>query len=370
MQGMMRKLMMGLAGLLLASAGLAEDLVWKPASELGVRGRGWPVAATAYGRLPVQYQGKVPDAVWKWGAMPAGLYVAFVSDSPRLSFRWAVEGEGTGLAMPHMPQTGVSGCDAYSRAADGSWRFIRIGLSWWQNPATVTVDIGTPGKDRPYVVFLPLYANLKSLEIGIPAGYTIDPADPFKEGARKPIVFYGTSITQGACASRAGMAFPSIVMRKLEWPVVNLGFNGAAILDEGTVGMIAGIDAQVYVIDALKNLRNQVFEQKDGARELRQRIRAAVKLIREKHPDTPILFVGESHYLEHHPTAVSKAQSEAIDELQGEGIKHLHVLPGADLLGRDGEGTTDGVHPNDLGMMRHALLFVNALKPLLPPPGK
>lgn len=369
MQEMMRKLMMAVAGLLLVSAGLADDLVWKQASELGVRGRGWPVVA-AYGRLPAQYQGKVPEAVWKWGTMPAGLYVAFVSDSPKLSFRWAVDAEGTGLAMPHMPQTGVSGCDVYSKAADGSWRFIRIGMSWWQNPTTVAVDIGTPGKDRPYLVFLPLYVKLKSLEIGVLPGYTVDPADPFKEGARKPIVFYGTSITQGACASRTGMAASSIVMRKLEWPVVNLGFNGAALLDPPTVEMVADIDAQVFVIDALKNLRGQVFEKTDGPKELRQRIRAAVKLLREKHPDTPILFVGESHYLERHPTAVSKAQAEAIGELQGEGVRHLHLLPGTDLLGRDGEGTTDGVHPNDLGMMRHAFAFITALKPLLPPSGK
>lgn len=370
MRELMCKLMMVLAGLLAVSAGLAEDLVWKSASELGVRGRGWPVAAALYGRLPAQYQATVPAAVWKWGEMPAGLYVAFVSDSPKISFRWAVEGEGTALAMPHMPQTGVSGCDVYSKAADGSWRFIRIGMSWWQNPATVAVEIGTPGKDRPYVVFLPLYAKLKSLEIGIPPGYTIDPADPFKEGSRKPIVIYGTSITQGACASRAGMAFSSIVMRKLNWPVVNLGFNGSGLLDPETVEMIADIDAQVFVIDALKNLRNQVFEKKDGDKELGQRIRATVKMIREKHPATPILFVGESHYLEFHPTAVSKAQAETVKELQGQGIKHLYILPGTDLLGRDGEATTDGVHPNDLGMMRHAILFTNALKPLLPPPGK
>jgi lysophospholipase L1-like esterase len=367
---MMRRLTMAMAGVLLISAGWAEELVWKQASDLGVRGRGWPVAATAYGRLPAQYQGQVPNGVWTWGAMPAGLYVAFVSDAPRISFRWAVEAEGTGLAMPHMPQTGVSGCDAYSRAADGSWRFIRIGLSWWQNPTTVTVEIGTPGKDRPYVVFLPLYVKLKSLEIGIPPDYTIDPADPFKEGVNKPIVFYGTSITQGACASRSGMAFTSIVMRKLEWPVVNLGFNGSGLLDPETVDMIAGIDAQVFVIDVLKNLRPQVFEQKDGAKELRQRIRATVTRLREKHPETPILFVGESHYLEHHPTAVSRAQADAVKELQDAGVKNLHLLSGADLLGRDGEGTTDGVHPNDLGMMRHADVLVRVLKPLLSAPKK
>jgi len=248
-----------------------------------------------------------------------------------------------------MPATGSSGVDLYARAANGGWRFVGNGRPDKQDGNLARFEFPDGGKAaRECLLYLPLYNGTKALEIGVPPGADLGTAPPRPEGLRKPIVIYGTSITQGGCASRPGMAWTSILGRLLDRPVINLGFSGSGTM-EPTVGEpLAELDPAAYVIDCTWNMGF-------GQDVYLDRTARLVRTLRKAHPLTPILFVGQSHIRpDAHPTDLTRRQEAAVQSLQREGVEGLILVPGTDLIGDDGEGTVDGVHPSDLGMDRQA----------------
>src|SRR5690606_7515888 len=126
---------------------------------------------------------------------------------------------------------------------------------------------------------LPLYSGVDYLEIGVNEGAA------FEEVVRteKPVVFYGTSVVQGGCASRPGMAHTAIIGRWLDREVINLGFSGSAKSEMEIADLLAEIDAEVYVLDAMPNMTNQ---------EMEQRYREFARRLRKARPDTPFVMVG------------------------------------------------------------------------------
>ena len=137
--------------------------------------------------------------------------------------RWTLR--KANLAMSHMPATGVSGVDLYVHAA-GAWRWLAVGQPTAQeNEVRLCADLSL-AEPHDFMLYLPLYNGVESLELGVPIGSgSITPAAPRPAAAAAPIVFYGTSITQGGCASRPGMSYPAIVGRRLDRAVINLGFR-------------------------------------------------------------------------------------------------------------------------------------------------
>ncbi len=134
------------------------------------------------------------------------------------------------------------------------------------------------------MVYLPLYNGVESVEIGVTTNSICEPA-PVR--TRKPIVFYGTSILQGGCASRPGMAYPAIVGRWLDWPTINLGFSGNAWSEPELAQLLAELDPQVYVLDPLPNMTEV---------KVRERMEPFVKTLRAAHPKTPIVLVENVEY--------------------------------------------------------------------------
>jgi hypothetical protein len=183
-------------------------------------------------------------------------------------------------------------------------------------------------------------------------------------GRQKPIVFYGTSITQGGCASRPGMVHTAIIGRKLEMPVVNLGFSGNGRMEPALAELIADIDAAAYVLDCLPNM---------DAALVKERIEPFVKILRARRPATPILLVEDRSYTNGVFLAAPRRRNEtsrkelraAYERLTAAGVPGLRYVPGEHLLGDDGEGTVDSSHPTDLGFMRQAEAFLTHLTPLV-----
>jgi hypothetical protein len=89
------------------------------------------------------------------------------------------------------------------------------------------------------------------MKIGVPEDKNFSPLPLNK---KKPIVVYGTSIAQGACASRPGMAWTAILGRRMNIPLINLGFSGNGKLEKEMLDLIAEIDAEVYILDCLQNM--------------------------------------------------------------------------------------------------------------------
>ena len=251
-----------------------------------------------------------------------------------------------------MPATGVSGVDLYSRDSSGRWWFVANG----RPAAEVNTAPFTPPSGLPCLLYLPLYNGVTRVEIGIPKGSTLSSPGTAARKPHKPIVFYGTSITQGGCASRPGLAFPAIVGRHLDTPVINLGFSGSGKMEPAMAELLAELDPSAYVLDCLWNMTPDLVA---------TRIEPFVKTLRAIRPDTPIWLVEDCSVRNVCPTEKGSILRRIHQKLTAEGVKNLYFLSNQGMLGDDTEGTVDGCHPNDLGMMRQAEVFVKALSPFL-----
>ena len=329
---------------------------WIDARTLTVEGKGWKDTKHVYDRLPRQAEGTVRAAVWSLSQDSAGLAVRFVTDATAIASRWTLRRDR--LAMPHMPASGVSGLDLYIRDR-GKWHWIGGGRP--DKFPTDQKDLArglTPGR-REYLLYLPLYNGVEELTIGIPTNSTIEPA-PRRAPDLKPVVFYGTSIVQGGCAARAGMAYPAILGRRLDREQINLGFSGNAWSEPELARLLAELDPAAYVLDPLPNMKEEWVA---------PRIARLVQLLRAAHPTTPIVLVENVAYAngdfvgvrrERYTKANARLRA-TYDGLRRGGDKHLLYVSTNGLLGTDNEGTVDGTHPTDLGFLRMA----DAIEPVL-----
>lgn len=328
--------------------------VWYDGQSLPIEGRAFKDTESYYDRLPGRAQATVPASVWGLGHNSAGMALRFVSDAAAFKVRWTVR--SAGLAMPHMPATGVSGVDIYARLP-GGWRFIKNG-----RPAAVTnvMDFAL-ATNTECLVYLPLYNGTAKIEVGIPKGKTITAAPPRANGLTRPVVFYGTSITQGGCASRPGLAFTAVAGRLIDAPVVNLGFSGSGKMETALCDLLAEIDASAYVLDCLWNMSDTL---------VRERAEPFIRALRKRRPGTPILLAEDCNVFGRAPTSKALLLRGIYDTLKAEDAalwQNLHYLEAKEMLGHDSEGTVDGCHPNDLGMWRQGVVFAEALKKIVKP---
>jgi hypothetical protein len=342
-----------------AQTNSASDLVWHDARELCVEGKGWADTKHFYDRLPARAEGVVPPAVWDLSQDSAGMSVRFESEATEISARWKLRKDQ--LAMPHMPATGVSGVDLYVKEKS-QWRWLANGRPLKQFEEKVLVKGLTP-KKREFMLYLPLYNGVDEVQLGVPGGSTVAPLAVRTRG-RKPIVFYGTSILQGGCASRPGMAYPAILGRRLDWPAINLGFSGSAHSEPEIAALLAELDPAVYVLDPLPNMTAEMVA---------QRIEPFVLTLRKAHPSTPIVLVENARYPDEQFLAAKREKlleanarlREVFDRLTRAGQKRIYYFRAEQLLGDDGEATVDGSHPTDLGFLRMADRFEPLLRRVL-----
>jgi lysophospholipase L1-like esterase len=339
----------------------ADGTAWYNVQLLGVEGKGWGNTRAPFDRLPAKAEGVVRPAVWGLSRHSAGMCVRFATDAPAIRARWTLT--SAKLEMPHMPATGVSGVDLYVRVGT-KWRWLACGRPTMKTNTLALVD-NLPEEKREYMLYLPLYNGVESVELGVPKANKVHTL-PRPAGKEKPIVFYGTSITQGGCASRPGMVHTAILGRWLDRPVINLGFSGNGTMDKEVADLLAELDPCVYVIDCLPNMT---------AQQVAERTEPLVQALRKRHPDTPIVLVEDRTYTDaflvqeraRRNQTSRAALKDVYQKLKSAGVGNLHYLSGEELLGEDGEGTVDGSHPTDLGFLRQAEAFAGVLRPLLQP---
>lgn len=337
------------------------NVAWYDATKIGVEGKAWADTASFYDRLPARAEGRATASVWGLSKHSAGMAVRFRTDSRTIQARWKLRSQN--LAMPHMPATGVSGLDLYGKGDDGRWSWIGAGRPTEFPQNTASLASGLPSGEREYLVYLPLYNGVEQVEIGIASDATLkrDAA----AGSRKPIVFYGTSITHGGCASRPGMAYPAILGRRFDQPTVNLGFSGSGKMEIEIAELLGEIDAAAFVLDALPNMTPEMVA---------ERAAPFVRRLRAARPDTPIALCEDrtftnARWFEGTRDLHNKRRAElrkAFDTLTAEGVKGLTLIDGPSQLGEDGEDTVDGSHPTDLGFLRQADRFEKTLRDVLP----
>ena len=334
------------------------EINWYNAKDIGVEGKGWTDTKRYFDRLPRKAEGIVRDPVWDLSRHSAGMCLRFETDSSNIYIRYKLHLES--LSMFHMPATGVSGVDLYGQDGDGVYRWVSV-VGPEEQKVEKSIAKGLAPGFRKYTLYLPLYNGVDKMEIGIDNGNFFNPLHPRKE---KPILFYGTSIMQGACASRPGLAIPAILGRRLRRPTINLGFSGNGIMESEVASLLAELDPCVFVIDCLPNMNES---------SVRERTVPLVKKLRESHNKTPILLVEDRSFtntpffpsLKIHHYKSRTALKNAFSELVDLGVDHIYYLDGDNLLGKDGEAATDGSHPNDLGMTRYADAYEPVLRSIL-----
>lgn len=333
-----------------------SKLRWFDAKGLCIEGKGWVDTKHFYDRLPAKAEGVVRPPVWGLSHDSAGMAVRFVTDATAISVRWTVRKES--LAMSHMPASGVSGVDLYVRH-QGAWHWLGAARPEKSVTTEKALVSGMKSERRECLLYLPLYNGVEQVELGVPSEAKCEPPPARPEGM-KPVVFYGTSILQGGCASRPGMAYPAILGRRLDWTTINLGFSGNAQSEPEMAALLAELDPAVYVLDPLPNMRPEWVT---------ERMSAFVAKLREAHPNTPIVLVehggvGNAPFVESRRASYTKSNvllRQLYEQRRKAGDRKLFHVRGDKLLGDDGQGTVDGVHATDLGFMRMA----DAIEPVL-----
>ena len=266
---------------------------------------------------------------------------------------------GEPLWAPHTPIIAHSGLDLYAKTKTGIWHWIGMSRDVTGVEAEYNLtDWGVlDGETHEYKLYLPLYNSIMQLRIGVPEIASISTVAPKPE---KPIVYYGTSIAHGAGVSRPGMSHVAQLGRRLDYPVLNLGFSGNAIMEPEVATILAALDPAVYLLDALPNM--------DGVG-IGERAEKFVRILSDAHPSVPIVLVEDRTYpagwlmpeLAGRNIENRKAFKSVYAALLNDLRNPLHYIEGDGLLGIDNDGTNDGSHCSDLGACR----MVDALEPVL-----
>lgn len=298
-----------------------------------------------YHRIDTAAYSDLPLTIKRLLTNSAGLAICFKTNSSSIAAKWCVTDKKPSNNMTLIAQKGL---DLYIKK-EGKWQFAGVGRpDGTCNEATIVKNMDTSAKEC--MLFLPVYDELKSLEIGVDDGSKIETlANPF----RKKIVIYGSSIVHGASAGRPGMAYPAMLSRKTGLYFINLGISGNAKMEKSAARMVGDIQADAFVLDCVPN---------PSPAEIKERAAYFVKTVREKHPKAPIILIEtiirESGNFDLNTRDRVKKQNEeitaAFNLLKNTGIKDIYLITSAKLLGDDHDATTDGTHPNDLGFYRMA----------------
>ena len=313
-----------------------------------------------YQRFPQRYKGVLRDQVWEESLSSAGIAIRFRTNATRIVVRWSLREVDPLSKKAGSP--GTDGVDLYSNSGAG-WQFVNTGKPKQKVNEFILLRNGDGGY-KEYLLNLPLYNGVDSLSIGVNTIAEISkPVEKYLV-EKKPVIYYGSSIAQGAAASRPGMAYTNILSRKLDVPFINFGFSGEGKFDLSVALAMSEVDASLYIVDCTPNSKKEIIC--DSAIKV-------VRLLREKRPMTPILLVEAFYYEDSYfnKDGLSNVDDKrrelrrAFDLLKQSGIKGLYYKKGDGLIGYDHEGTADGVHPNDVGMLRFSEQMLPVIKSIL-----
>ena len=340
-----------MAPLFLASAQETVNTVYVDAASFPIYGKAVDNTSATYERLPASLEGVIRKPVWDLAHHSAGISVRFRSNSTSIRLRW----ESFGLhTMNHMTDTGTRGLDLYTQdPVNGKWRFVKSARPAKELVNDQLIIANMEPVMREYIVYLSLYEGVRKLEIGVDEGSIID--QPVLDSPKKgsPIVMYGTSILQGGCANRPGMAFTNILSRVLDREVVNLGFSGSAKLDYEIAELMALVEnPSLFVLDNVPNCGHELIDEREER---------FFRILRDAHPDVPVVFIENPNYphlvFDKVGAADYKARNASMravyEKLKKAGEKRIYYIKGDTMLGTDGEATVDGTHFTDLGMVRY-----------------
>jgi len=289
-------------------------------------------------RLPEDIAKSVSDKVHYLHANTAGGRVRFKTNSPYIAIHAVMGSIGK---MPHFALTGSAGFDMYIKE-DNFQKYVGSFMPPFniEGGYEGIIELKTE-KLREVTINFPLYSEVTELYIGLCETSAVSSPAPYKY--EKPVVYYGSSITQGGCASRPGNSYQSIISRRFDCNYINLGFSGSARGEKEITDYIKQLDMSVFVYDYDHNAPN--------VEHLANTHEAMFRAIREAKPELPIIIMPRPKFyidkVEEERLAIIKATYR---NAVASGDKNVYFILGRELMAMAGnEGTVDNCHPNDLG---------------------
>jgi len=343
-----------------------DHLNWlnpKTSDTLRVCGLAWYGTDKTYRRMPVNTPEPLPNAVNNLANHTSGTQIRFRTNSKELAIRVTLPATNK---MAHMASTGQNGVDVYWGIPGQKMQFINTAMVQYDKPVYELLLYNQKNKVmRDVTLNLPLYQGVKEILIGFDKDAEILPPQPYKNN--KCLIFYGTSITQGGCASRPGMSYTNILSRRMNYEFINLGFSGSGKGEPVVAQTIASItNLLCFVLDYERNATgNNIYY---------NTLPNVIKTLREKHPSVPIIVfscikVAKDYIADPDPKWVHNIRDFAektVTDLRTAGDTNIYFVDGRDILGPNwDECTVDGLHPTDLGFMRMADAFEPELKKIL-----
>ena len=296
-------------------------------------------------RFPERMKTELPEGIFDAGRQTAGVRLRLRTDTSCLSVSARYFGFDT---YPNLTRFNLQGISAY---VDGRCWSARIPPAE-AGEVELSIFDGVPRTMREVCIYLPLYGPAEVLGIGVDKDAGFDSPTPF--AVSRPVVFYGTSITQGGCASRPGLSYQAMLGRKLNIDYANFGFSGKGKCEREVAVALSQIETPCFVLDVGQN---------NGVPDLRARFAPFLNILREAQPETPVLvttpiFYNAELWSKGHMRTVEEKREiirSAVDKRRNAGDRQVFLLEAEDYLGADfTDGTVDGGHPNDLGFARMA----------------
>ncbi len=328
----------------------AQKTKFVDATELGIHGYTKQTDVSPYYRFdhtPYDFHPMIVEHAKK----PAGLYVAFKTNSSSVSAQWEVVPMNTRDNMPFIMQHGL---DLYMKV-NGEWRFVmapRIPCKLETATYKRTIVKSLPEGENEFLLYLPIWCEMKSLKIGVDADAQIEGMPtPFKH----KVIVFGSSITHGAAASRAGLTYTAQMSRNLGIDFVNFGFAGQCKMQPEFLAFLKTCEADAFLFDTFSNSSSKVIE---------ARLEEFIMGIRKSHPGKPLIFMQTAIPCDNGANTKQCAgrseRNATARRMMAEMVKKykdVYFLEVENVTGVD--GTIDNVHPNDLGFYR----FVKAYQP-------
>lgn len=286
----------------------------------------------------------------------SGGMIRFRSNAVTIALRAELHEPGD---MNHMPRNGSSGFDLYQGNGSDKQFFRSAGPGIGEKKIEVIMADGlSDNETREWTIYMPLYSAVVSVEIGLNAGCEISLPTPFT--VKKPVAIYGSSITQGGCASRTGNSYTNMLTRWVDAPLVNLGFSGSGRGETAVAETIASLEMSAFIMDYDHNAPNTAH--------LLATHEPFYKIIRNAHPELPIIIMSKCDF---YPNDDCRQRREIIRQTWqnavNNGDKNTYFIDGEELFGTDNRDacTVDGCHPNDIGFYRMAKTVLPVLQQVL-----
>lgn len=307
-------------------------------------------------RMPEHIAKTVNQGVAWFHSNTAGGRVRFVTNSPYVAIHAQMDKI---VQMPHFAFTGSTGFDLYMDEGQGM-QFVASFLPPLDMKAGYESLIEIPGapQKRLFMIHFPPYCDVKKMYVGLDQNAVLEPASDYHVEA--PIIYYGSSITHGACASRPGNSYEAIISRKLDCNFVNLGFGGNAKGERTMAEYLASLKMCAFVLDYDYNAPDTGH--------LAATHEPLFQCVREKNPDVPIIMMTRPRFrLTQEEQERLVIVKKTFENARAAGDSNVYFIPGNDLIPEEMEeiATVDGTHPNDCGFACMAYSLIKLLQEIV-----